>query len=193
MRPECCGWKSNWSLADHLKTSELVNIGYENQQYAQTECTSPTLHVPRHFPSDKRIHTSTCSHTECTVTVPVWLSVCLSRIRTPQKKKKNGAQAMCSVVNYGCNTQETCWKGQEARRRRVFTANEWLMVQLYSDKHFTIMVSTSAGDIPCPAGCKTRTLHKYSHKSFTLSLACAVSAFSCAHFPTCNHTLHTDA
>lgn len=33
---------------------------------------------------------------------------------------------------------------------------------------FTVMMNSSLGDLPCPAGCKMRTLHTHTHTSFTL-------------------------
>lgn len=183
MRPEWRDRKSSHRLADRSKTSELGNMGCETPQYVQTEWMSPTLRVPRHFPSHKSIHTSTCSHTDLQ---PQSLCQCgfLSAFHRPGFNESN-AQASCATVKHYFSTGST---------RQALPCAMWKLLEKAGKLGNQIKVSwrrdvlnTSLGDAPCPAGCEVRTLHTYSHKSFTLSLC------FCPPIHTHNRTLHTDA
>lgn len=105
MRPEWRDRKSSHRLADRSKMSELGNMGCETLQYVQTEWMSPTLRVPRHFPSHKSIHTSTCSHTDLQ---PQSLCQCgfLSAFHRPGFNESN-AQASCATVKHYFSTGST--------------------------------------------------------------------------------------
>lgn len=97
------------------------------------------------------------------------------------------------------HTMETAGKsGGKVGNSWQFHANSWSFVtaQRSGDKCFTIMMNTSLGDVPCPAGCKMRTLHTYSHMSFTLSLTLAVFCPPIMYTNTHTHInshWHTDA
>lgn len=124
-------------------------------------------------------HMLTCRRSP-TVTVPVWLSVCLSQIRIQQQRFTSLVHCgWRSLFHRQLQTGLTCilWKLLGKSESKV--GNSWqfhasgrsfVTAQHYGDERFTIMMNTSLGAVPCPAGCRMRTLHTYSHKSFTLCL-----------------------
>lgn len=171
----------------------------ENQQYVQTECTSPTPHVPRRFSvshrHSRRAHVHAFTHAAFTLTiaVPVPSSVCLSQIRFPQKPcapRLAITFPLAATHRPHMHNMETAGKPGS----RVFVEGRGWMVgvglgswrfpasgqnfvpaRFYGDKCFTIMMNTSSGDVPCPAGHRMRTLHTCTH----------------THLKACKHTLNT--
>lgn len=183
MRPERRGSEGSRSLSRPLGKRQSLGICCcENQQYVQTEWMSPTLHVPRHFPSHKSVSHKhmlarrRSAHNSCASAAP-----CLP-LADPYSAM-DAAQALCSLrltVTFPLAAADgatharcgNCWKSQGAKWgiHGDFKPAVWSFVTArhYGDKRFTITMNTSLRDVPCPVACRMRALHTYSHKSFTL-------------------------
>lgn len=145
-------------------------MGCENQQYVQTERMSPTLHVPRHFPSHKSTHSHAGVQPRRLCQYSFLWAFHRSRFNNAV------AQALCAVVNYHFSTGSTrrgltriMWKlleksGSNLWNSWLFWASGWSFVTAhYGD--FTITMNSSLGDVSCPTGFKMRTLHTYTSLS----------------------------